>query len=347
MVLKLKQRSPRRQTILAVVGILLFAAIGAYAVLSTQASSQVKLMRDTVNGPSSLAFPSRIVTQDIGNGVYKSTFYANIPNPPAGDLGDYVVSDPDPQGRMNIRLYFKDVDYTDRHNIPDRHTTDPTYGLRVLCGLAGTCHKDLSDTVGYDSRGWYGGEYKGVQRVCIDIPKSLYGKADQYVVALQFKPRVANEYGLKYDFKYRDGPCASSTDDDDVGIEGDGDVYGTGADGIGPGEAGPDGSTPGRGGNNGLTSGSGGGGGATAKKQNDTPNSIPSSAARGESDDQPELEPSPFYDGKQYDKGSDSDSFAGTARSTGKKLLSNWYFVLGAAVIGGIAGWVLWWWRRK
>lgn len=94
-------------------------------------------------------------------------------------------------------------------------------------------------------------------------------------------------------------------------------------------------------------SGSGsGGGGSSANQQGDNPNSVPSSSSQGDNDNT-KLDPSPFFDGKEYARASDPDTLAGTITNTSKKIIRTWPIVLGITILGGIAGFGYWKWRRK
>lgn len=93
--------------------------------------------------------------------------------------------------------------------------------------------------------------------------------------------------------------------------------------------------------------GSGGGGSSTAQKQSNAPNPIPTASPQGDASEQPDIEPSPFFDGKDYDKGSDSDSFGSSISKTGTKLIHSWYYVVGAIVLGGVGGLGYWIWKSR
>lgn len=100
-------------------------------------------------------------------------------------------------------------------------------------------------------------------------------------------------------------------------------------------------------GNNGQGTGpgpgsSGGGGGSSATRQGDQPNTTPTTSNQGDNKEEPKLEPSPFFDGKEFEKGSDSDTLANTVRSTSRKIANTWPIVLGVILLGGAAGYVIW-----
>jgi uncharacterized membrane protein YgcG len=109
------------------------------------------------------------------------------------------------------------------------------------------------------------------------------------------------------------------------------------------------GQNPGGTANTGLGDGSSsGGGGSSAKTQSSKPNTVPSSTSQGVETQQPELEASPFYDGKQYAPGSDPiDEKFGNISVGGRKIAHGWVYILsGLFVVGSIGGTTWWRWRR-
>lgn len=91
---------------------------------------------------------------------------------------------------------------------------------------------------------------------------------------------------------------------------------------------------------------SGGGGGSSARRQADTPNPTPSSSQRGDAK-QPDLEPSPFFDGQIFAAGSDADNLTSTVAKTGETVVEHWPIALGVLVLGGSAGLGIWKWRHR
>lgn len=91
----------------------------------------------------------------------------------------------------------------------------------------------------------------------------------------------------------------------------------------------------------------GGGGGSSANKQADKPNSLPSPSPQGD-DKQTELDPDPFFDGKNFEKGSDTDNLVfGNSTIGGKKVPKVLLYILSAVLLGGTGG-ALWWrWKRR
>lgn len=104
-------------------------------------------------------------------------------------------------------------------------------------------------------------------------------------------------------------------------------------------------------GQTGTSSGSGtggGGGGSSAKKQSNYPNTIPTSSAQGTKNTQPELQPSPFFDGRNYKPGSDPDTLVSATHSPVNKLAKGRYYILATAILCGVVGFWLWrWWQRQ
>lgn len=90
------------------------------------------------------------------------------------------------------------------------------------------------------------------------------------------------------------------------------------------------------------------GGGSTAKKQADQPNPIPTSSSQGDVTEQPEVEPSPFFDGKTFDKGSDEDlQRLSSLPVTGALSLKNVVFGAGVVVLTAASSLGVWWWRGR
>lgn len=102
----------------------------------------------------------------------------------------------------------------------------------------------------------------------------------------------------------------------------------------------------GQGKDTGTGSGSSGGGSA-ANRQSDKPTPVSAAGDQGETDRQPELEPSPFFDGQTFAAGSDPDSLTGSIIKTGQAAARNWPWVVGGIAVAGGAGAAYWFWRRK
>lgn len=129
--------------------------------------------------------------------------------------------------------------------------------------------------------------------------------------------------------------------------------------GPGPGDGpGPGGSGPGTAGSGPGTSGigpgagaSGGGGGSSATTQSDADNATPSNTDQGDATEQPKVEPSPFFDGKLFAIGSDSDANIQKDKTVGIGGLRfgyGWFYLLGLLILLGVGGWFGWkWWQKR
>jgi hypothetical protein len=119
-----------------------------------------------------------------------------------------------------------------------------------------------------------------------------------------------------------------------------------GPSGPGPGIGNGDGGTGT--GTNGQGAGGGGGGGASATTEADKPNPLPSTASQGDTTEQPEVDPSPFFDGKLFAAGSDSDGSISkdkTVEIGGLRIGYGWFYLLGLVVViaGSLATYSFWW----
>lgn len=101
---------------------------------------------------------------------------------------------------------------------------------------------------------------------------------------------------------------------------------------------------PGQGDNE--STGSSGGGGSSANRQGNNPNSIPTASSQG-NNAQTAIEPSPFYDGKQYERGTINESVSNIGKAIGVKSLRPWHLFVSAGMLGAIAGLGVWWYRHK
>jgi hypothetical protein len=89
----------------------------------------------------------------------------------------------------------------------------------------------------------------------------------------------------------------------------------------------------------------GGGGGSSATTLSDTPNSLPDSTPQGEQQ-QPEIEPSPFFDGKLFAAGSDKFADSDNTVSVGGfRLGYGWFYLAGALALVGVCGLLGWRYR--
>lgn len=97
----------------------------------------------------------------------------------------------------------------------------------------------------------------------------------------------------------------------------------------------------------GSTPGTGsGGGGSSSTTQSDNSNTVPSSSARGDQQ-QPEVGPSPFFDGKLFTAGSSTDD-ANTVSVGSYRIGYGWFYLLIGLAIAGVGGFYGWnWWRMR
>lgn len=91
------------------------------------------------------------------------------------------------------------------------------------------------------------------------------------------------------------------------------------------------------------SSGGGGGSGRMAKTESNEPDSLPKTSSQGYKK-QPELQPSPFFDGKQYTPGSapDNRSIGSILSSSDKTIAKGWPFAIGAVAVAG-TGFAIYW----
>lgn len=213
--------------------------------------------------------------------------------------------------------------------------------------------------------------------ICMDVPAHVPLKTPLTFITLKYKLLKSGSFRLVEDYGFAKGTCAQDSRalglrspygnnacynrlaetqpyvDDTHGCGGRmGDAEGKGPpqphqdpDGKEGKDRGPDGEGDGLGKDTG--DGSGGGGGSSAKKQNDTPSPLSSYSPQGDSEKQPELEPSPFFDGQSFTRGSDPDNLASTVAATGRTLANNWPLALGLLAVVSLVGIGWWFWWRK
>lgn len=202
--------------------------------------------------------------------------------------------------------------------------------------------------------------------VCIDVPNGHYPETTQ-LFSIQFKAVTAlndsntwwtsdsiiapntcqanpNSDGFVVNQIDGSGVCGGQFEPCDYGPNPGGETYtGFGPRGntVGPEGTGPEGSGAGPG----LNGSGGGSSGATANIQSNQSNPLPASSLQGD-EKQPILEPSPFFDGKNYQPGS-VGSLVKSASLKDSVVGRGWLYLLliAVAVIGALA--LYWYWRRK
>lgn len=96
---------------------------------------------------------------------------------------------------------------------------------------------------------------------------------------------------------------------------------------------------------NGTGSG-GGSSGSAATIVNNQPNNTPSSSSQGDNP-QSKMNPSPFFDGKEYKPGSDADGFGSAVSKVGKHFFSGLSLFVSVLVLMSVLGCGYWFWKRK
>lgn len=200
--------------------------------------------------------------------------------------------------------------------------------------------------------------------VCFDVPFNGTGVPSEQLLltvhlkALQHLPGPFNVNWLVLVSGSAPGSCA--TNRDATGVQwgnGQGGCGGpdipacdTGSDvGFGPAPVlGPDpnaGVTGPTGNGSGSGTGAGGGSGSTANQQSEVQNSLPSTALQGDQKEL-EVEPSPFFDGKEFKPGSSVVESVGLIKN-GQITLTGWTYILVAVVTVGIAVGAFYWYRVR
>lgn len=159
---------------------------------------------------------------------------------------------------------------------------------------------------------------------CDDTYNAIVGGTPNPTVYLSVLPNCGSELGaicpVQEEVAQNPPPCTRNcSGNGNNGDDGDGDGNGSG------------------------TGTGGGGGGSSANKQGNNPNTIPSSSAQGDAN-QPDFEASPFFDGKQYEPGSDPDLLGvdTTFSIAGHNLKYGWAWVIGLVTLFGAGGYYFW-----
>lgn len=191
---------------------------------------------------------------------------------------------------------------------------------------------------------------------CINVNPKDFGRQAVPIITIYYKKLAAGKYNLNWRERWYRGTCSqpeaylgwmnSGGQTGQIGL----DHKGTGQT---PGDNNAD-SSPGSSndtssGNSGTGAGQTGEDGAaqnsganTADQRSELPRPLPASSNQGNKE-QPELEPSPFFDGRQYEPGSKPDSIVtSTVSNAGRAVTKNWPLALGTVAIIGAAGYVAW-----
>jgi uncharacterized membrane protein YgcG len=194
---------------------------------------------------------------------------------------------------------------------------------------------------------------------CIDVPSTKYGSKGLGILSVPYKINLPQPQHavpqVQIGWEWSAGTCYapkgySITVGNSDWISGSistvagGSVLG---DDRSSGEA--PGNNPGTGGTSGGdgtgTDGRSGGSGSSSRATSisSTPNAVPSTTAQGTDQEQSKLEPSPFYDGKEYTPGSDSSlEDAGVAASVFRQTTKQWPYTVAVLLLLAIGGYVAW-----
>lgn len=265
----------------------------------------------------------------IGSNVYDLRLFADIPKRVNVSNESSQASNPDQRAHLYLSLSFDA-----RKAIPQS----------ITCGVHGDC-----SSWSFNSTGYADPERAGYKKffLCFDPAENNYGKAKQHFATLRFTSTSSKSYTFSYIATWEEKLCKYQNDytmngttgtmTGTVGYAGPPGPPGNRDSGSGSGNIG-DGSGAGGAGNS-------GGGGSSAITQSDKPNALPSSSSQGEVDQQ-ELKPSPFFDGKEFERGSDGDIKAASFSSTAKKMLHKWFIVTPILIVIAAAGYAIWFFRR-
>lgn len=250
------------------------------------------------------------------------------------------------------------------------YDTTRVEALSVKCETEWGCHKSQ---VNPDSIGW---GHKPAVIVCIDVPNGSYGISPDFVrlftVTFRAKEQLNDGEGwwLSTQAYIAPGTCTSNPTAEGFMtnlIDGSGSCDGEwracdrGADpgiseyiGFGPpnvqgddnGDQGTQSGSQGTGTVNIGNASTSSSGGAVAQTPAPEPLPLPAPAPQGETDTQPKIEPSPFFDGKEYKKQSDPDT-AVAGVSTRRSVVENsWPYIASGigfiVLVGGVIVWRRW-----
>jgi len=160
---------------------------------------------------------------------------------------------------------------------------------------------------------------------CINVYPSKFGASHVPVATVHLKAIQAGSYSKSWSF-YSTWNCSGDASNAEVPNNGTA-------------PATPPSNT------NGNTSA--GGGGSIANTPSNQPNTTPSSSSQGAETKQPELEPSPFYDGKLYEPASDPiDETIGNISVGGRKIAHGWLYLMAFGIAGSAGGLYFWRWKH-
>lgn len=230
--------------------------------------------------------------------------------------------------------------------------TNRTSYQNYSCGSAGSC-QNMSPGSGADFK------------LCININQAHFGQSGVNLLSATYRSNFHGRWWVGADYSWKSGTCGNVS-----GFLSTGGSVGTTLGQCGtvsdvcenagpqgptgpPGPPGGDnpGDQPGsdtgnddQGDNPGEQQGGSGGssGGSSANRQSDRQNPIPVSSEQGSQDNQPDLEPTPFFDGKQYAPGSLQDTLAKTTSGVKAKVVKYWPVLIGILLLLGVLGWMAW-----
>lgn len=287
--------------------LLLFAGVGSYIIASSNAEEEP------------LWAAERSVTVSRSGEAYIMKITENMPHPAWNNLS--TIS-PD-----KVALIYS-------------LTASPGTGAAVIDTMCGegwpVCSVGGVTDPGICVRG---GEWRYDARcmphVCIEVPSSKYNAKQLHTVSFKVTAPDITTYPFYIGSTIYPGSCAEYRGEVTKAFQTSG--YGGLDDGVIINFAGDEGqrlgASPignGNGTNGDAASRSSSGGGASANRVADSSNTVPSSSSQGDAPATNDIQPDPFFDGKQYESG--SESVAGiTQVGTKKQKLSR-------AVIGIAAG---------
>lgn len=248
------------------------------------------------------------------------------------------------------------------------YDTTRVEALSIKCETVWGCYKSQ---VNLDSE-YYG--HKPAAMVCIDVPNGNYAQSDirLFAITLRAKQPLDTRGGwwLSTQAYVAPGTCVSNPTAEGFArnsIDGSSSCGGiwqacdTGADpgiseyvGFGPpnnqgDDRGDQGTVSGNEGSGAVNIGNastGSGGGAVAQAPAPVPLPLPAPAPQGDAEDQPKIEPSPFFDGKEYKKQSDPDTAVAGVSTRRDAAQSIWTYIGGGLGLVALVGGVIVWRRR-